>query len=182
MQMEFAPISQGLSVVLVVLVVMYGAQRVADAALNVCAFLVGCLDGGLQVTCVVQCVENTDHVDAVCNRLLHEVLDSVVSVGAVAQHVLTTEQHLQLLVGQFLTQDAQALPGVLIQETDAGVKRCAAPALHGEVRDLIHFGQDGTHFVHLHACSQQRLMGITQDNLSNLDRLFCHCKSPLCYF
>ena len=155
-------------------VVVHGAQGIADAALNMCAFLVGRLDGGLQVAGVVQCVEDADDVDAVCNGLLHEVLDGVVSIGAVAQHVLAAEQHLQLLVGQLLAQDAQTLPGVLIEEADAAIKGSAAPALDREVRDLIHFGQDGTHLIHRHTGGQQRLVSITQDDFRNLDRLFGH--------
>ena len=139
-----------------------------------CALLVGRLDSGLQVAGVVQSVEDADDVDAVGNRLLHEILDGVVSVGAVAQHILAAEQHLQLLVGQLLAQDAQALPRVFIEEADAAVEGSTAPALDGEVRDLVHLGQDGTHFVHGHAGSQQRLVRITQDDLGNFDRLFRH--------
>ena len=169
-----AHLFQGLGILDVVLVVVHGAQGVADAALHMCLFLVGCLDGGLQVAGIVQCVEDADDVDAVCNGLLHEVLDGVVRVGAVAQHVLAAEQHLQLLVGQLLAQDAQALPRVFVQKADAAVERSAAPALHGEVVDLIHFRQDGTHLIHGHAGGQQRLVGIAQDDLSNLDRLFGH--------
>ena len=169
---------QSLGVVGEVLVVMYRAQGVADAGLNVSAFLVGGLDGGLQVARIVQSVENTNDVNAVGDRLLDEVLDGVIGVGTVAQHILATEQHLQLLVGQLLAQDAQALPRILIQETDAGVKRSAAPALHREVRDFVHFGQDGAHFVHGHAGGQQRLVGITQDDLSNLNGFLSQCDSP----
>ena len=165
---------QGLGVVCKVLVVVHGAQGIADAALHMSAFLVGCLDGSLQVAGVVQCVEDADDVDTVCNGLLHEVLNSVIGIGTVAQHVLAAEQHLQLLVGQLLAQDAQTLPGVLIQEADAAVEGGAAPALHGEVVDLIHFRQDGTHLIHRHAGGQQRLVGIAQDDLGNLDRLFGH--------
>jgi len=169
-----AHLLQSLGVGCKVLVVVHGAEGVADAALHMSAFLVGCLDGGLQVARIVQCIENTDHVDAVCNRLLHKVLNGIVCVGAVAQHVLAAEQHLQLLVGQLLAQDAQALPRVFVQKADAAVERSAAPALHGEVVDLIHFRQDGTHLIHGHAGGQQRLVGIAQDDLSNLDRLFGH--------
>ena len=166
---------QSLCVLDVVLVVVDRAQGVADAALNVCAFLVGRLDGGLQVAGVVQCVEDADDVDAVCNGLLHEVLDGVVRVGAVAQHILAAEQHLQLLVGQLLAQDAQTLPGVLIEEADAAIEGRTAPALDGEVRDLVHLGQDGTHIVHRHTGGQQGLVGIAQDDFRDLDGLFSHC-------
>ena len=169
-----AHLFQGLGILDVVLVVVHGAQGVADAALHMCLFLVGCLDGGLQVAGVVQCVEDADDVDAVGNRLLHEVLDGVICIGAVAQHVLAAEQHLQLLVGQLLAQDAQTFPGVLVEEADAAIEGSAAPALDREIRDLIHFGQDGTHVVHRHTGGQQRLVRIAQDDFRDLDRLFGH--------
>ena len=165
---------QSLGVGCKVLVVMHGAQGIADAALHMSAFLVGRLDGSLQVAGVVQSVKDADDVDAVGNRLLYKVLHSVICVGTVAQHILAAEQHLQLLVRQFLAQDAQTLPRILVQEADAAVERSAAPALHGEVVDLVHFGQDGAHLVHGHTGSQQRLVRITQDDLGHLDRLFCH--------
>ena len=165
---------QSLGVGCKVLIVVHGAQGVADAALHMSAFLVGCLDSSLQVARIVQCIKDADDIDAVCNRLLHKVLNGVICVGTIAQHVLAAEQHLQLLVRQFLAQDAQAVPGIFVQEADAAVERSAAPALHGEVVDLIHFRQDGTHLIHGHAGCQQRLVGIAQDDLGNLDRLFGH--------
>ena len=109
-----AHLLESLGIVGEVLVVMYRAQGVADAGLNMGTLLVGCLDGSLKVAGVVQRVKDTDDVDAVGNGLLDEVLDGVISVGTVAQHVLTAEQHLQLLVGEFLAQDAQTLPGILV--------------------------------------------------------------------
>jgi hypothetical protein len=169
-----AHLLQSLGVGCKVLVVVHRAQGVADAALHMSAFLVGRLDGSLQVAGVVQSIEDADDVDAVGNRLLYKVLHSVICVGTVAQHILAAEQHLQLLMRQFLAQDAQTLPRILVQEADATVERSAAPALHGEVVDLVHFGQDGAHLVHGHTGSQQRLVRITQDDLGHLDRLFCH--------
>ena len=50
-----------------------------------------------------------------------------------------------------------------------------APALDGEVRDLVHLGQDGTHLVHRHTGGQQGLVGIAQDDFRDLDGLFSHC-------
>ena len=169
-----AHLFQSLGIACKILVVVHRAQGVADAALHMSALLVGCLNGSLQIAGVVQCIKNADNVDAVGNRLLHKILDRVIRIGAVAQHILAAEQHLQLLMGQLLAQDAQALPRVFVQEADAAVKGSAAPALHGEIVNLIHLRQDGTHLIHRHAGSQQRLMGIAQDNLGNLDRLFGH--------
>ena len=160
------------------LVGVHRAEGVADAALDMGPLLVGRLDGGLQVAGVVQRVEDADDVDAIGHRLLHEVLHRVVGVGAVAQHVLAAEQHLQLLVGQLPAQDAQPVPRVLVQKADAAVEGRAAPALHREVGDLIHFGQDGTHLIHGHAGGQQGLMGVPQDHLGDLDGLFGHSVRP----
>ena len=173
-----AHLLQGLGILGKVLIVMYGAQGVADAGLNVSAFLVGGLDGSLQVARVVQGVENTDDIDAVGNGLLYEVLDSVIGVRTIAQHVLAAEQHLQFLMGQLLAQDAQTLPGVLVQKTDAGVERSAAPALNGEVRDLVHLGQDRTHLVHRHTGSKQGLVRVAQNDLGDLNRFLSQCHSP----
>ena len=169
-----AHLFQGLGVGCKVLVVVHRAQGIADAALHMSAFLVGCLDGSLQVAGIVQCVEDADDINAVCHGLLHKILHGIICVGAVAQHVLAAEQHLQLLVGQLLAQDAQTLPGVLIQEADAAVEGSAAPAFHREVIDLVHLGQDRTHLVHGHAGSQQGLVRITQDHFGHFDRLFRH--------
>ena len=75
---------QGLGVLGEILVVVHGAQRIADAALHMRLFLNGGFDGRLQVARVVQRVENTQDVNAVGNGLLHEILDGVVRVMAVA--------------------------------------------------------------------------------------------------
>ena len=169
---------QGLGVGRKGLVGVHRAEGVADAALDMGALLVGGLDGGLEVAGVVQRVKDADDVDAVGHRLLDKVLHRVVGVGAVAQHILAAEQHLQLLVGQLLAQDAQALPGVLVQEADAAVEGRAAPALHREVVDLVHFRQDGTHLIHGHPGGQQGLVGVAQDHFGDLDGLFGHSVLP----
>ena len=74
---------------------------------------------------VVQRVENTQDVNAVGNGLLHKILDGVVRVMAVAQHVLAAEQHLQ----QFgISLRAGGGPTVLVQKRmqESNVSRCPA--------------------------------------------------------
>ena len=167
-----AHLFQRFGVVCKILVVMHRAQGVADAGLHMSLFLNGCLNGGFQVAGIVQCVKNTHDVDAVCNRLLHKVFHHIVSIVAIAQHILAAEQHLQLSVGHFFAQDAQALPGIFVQETNAAVKGRAAPALYRVVTYFVHSGQNGAHFVHGHAGSDQRLVRIAQSNFCDLDG-FC---------
>ena len=55
-----------------------------------------------------------------------ELFHHVVCVVLVAQDVLAAQQHLQLGVRQGLAQLAQALPRILVQEAQAGVKCGAA--------------------------------------------------------
>ena len=62
----------------------------------------------------------------------------------VAQHVLAAEQHLQLRVGALLSDRAESVPRILIQETQAGVKRRAAPALEGMKANLVQLVQIGS--------------------------------------
>ena len=57
----------------------------------------------------------------------HEVADDVVAVMAVADQVLSAQQHLQRRLGAMLLDGAQALPGIFVQKTDAGVEGGAAP-------------------------------------------------------
>ena len=96
-----------------------------------------CIRDRLQIAQIVQRVEDTDDVNAVLDGLLDELIDHVVRIMLVAKNVLATEQHLQLGVGHRLAQRAQTLPRVFVQETHAGVKRRAAPALQRIVADLI---------------------------------------------
>ena len=84
---------------------------------------------GFHVAGVVERVEDADDIDAVADRALDELFHHVVRIVLVAQDVLAAQQHLQLGVGQGLAQLAQALPRILVQEAQAGVKRGAAPAL-----------------------------------------------------
>ena len=173
-----AHLFEGLGVLNEIFVGMHRAQGVADAGLNMRALLAGRLDGGLEVARVVQRVENTQDVDAVGNGLLHEILDGVVGIMAVAEHVLAAEQHLQLGVGHLTAQRAQALPRVFVQETDAGVKRGAAPAFHREVADFVHRLEDRQHLVDRHTGSQQRLVRVAQDDLSDLNGFLSQSYSP----
>ena len=166
-----------LGIVCKVLVVVHRAQRVADAGLHVRAFLAAGADGRLQVARVIQRVENTQDVDAVRNGLLHKVLDRVVGIRTVTQHVLAAEQHLQVRLRALLADRAQTLPRILVEETDAGVERSAAPALERIVADLVHRGQDREHFVERHTGGDQALVRVTQNALGNFDFLR-HDRSP----
>ena len=174
-----AHLLQRLGILAEILVVMHRAEGVADAALHMGLFLDGRLDGSLQVAGVVQGVEDAQDVDAVLDGKLHELLHHVVMVVLVAQQVLAAQEHLQLGVGHVLADVAQALPGILAQVAQAGVEGGTAPALHGVVAGLIHFGQDGFIIGVGQAGGHQGLVGITQNGFSKLDLFQCVYTSRL---
>ena len=91
---------------------------------------------------------------------------------AVAKHILTSEEHLKFCIRAFSADQAQSLPRILIQETKAAVKRCAAPAFQGMIADLIHFFQDALKFIRSHAGGNQGLMRVSENGFGNT--YFCH--------
>lgn len=85
--------------------------------------------------------------------------------------VPNAEQHLQLRIRAFLTQSAQALPRILVQEAEAGIIRCAAPALQRIEADLIQFFQNRKHVRKRHAGRKQRLVRVAQNQFGNANFL-----------
>ena len=123
-----AGVRNALGVLDIVFVGKDGAGGVADGNLRVTALFVCRPDGGFQVFDIIERVKNADDVDAVGDRALHQILDAVIRVMAVAQHILSAEQHLQLGVGTVILDGAQALPRILVQKAQARVIGRAAPA------------------------------------------------------
>ncbi len=153
-------------------------QRIGQCNLSMAsAFLlfhsVGGVYGLLQVAQIIQTVKNTDNIDTVCNGLLHKGIYNVICVRSVAQNILTAEQHLQLGLFEAVTQLAESVPGILLQEAKGCVKGGTAPALHGMVSYLIHLLHNGKHKIRWHSCGNQRLVGVTQYGFRNFDRFLC---------
>ena len=144
-----------------------GGDGVGQGAFHHAAILLGGLDGLLQIAHVVQSVENSDDVNAVLDGLAAESVHHVVGVVLVAQNVLAAEEHLQLGVGQSSLQLAQTLPGIFVQETHAGVKGGAAPALQRVVADGVQDLAGGEHVLHAHTGGGLRLVGVTQDGVGD---------------
>ena len=151
-----------------VLLVMHGADGVADAAFHPAAGLFDGLHGPLDVAGIIQGVEDAHHVDAVFDGFLAEGVHHVVGIVLVAQQVLAAQQHLQLGIGHMLAQLAQPLPGILVQEAHAAVKGGAAPALQGPVADAVQDLAGGQHILQAHAGGSLGLMRVTQDGIGNL--------------
>ena len=96
---------------------------------------------------------------------------------AVAKHILTAEQHLQLGVGAMLLDGAQTRPRVFIQKAETGVIGRAAPALEGIVTDFVELIENRQHFLGGHSCRNQGLVRVAQRGLCYF-YLFCHVRYP----
>ena len=64
-------------------------------------------------------------------------------------------------------QKTQALPRVLIQKAQRGIKGRAAPAFDGVIANLIHRIKDGEHLLGRHSGSNQRLLCVSQHSFCN---------------
>ena len=149
-----------------------GARRVADRRLNVTALFLGRVDRGLEVTGVVESVEDTENINTVCDGFLNEVFYDVIGVMTVAENVLTSEKHLELGIFNFISDFAKSFPRIFVKEAQAGVKRCAAPCFESMVTDFIHLFENGEHFLRRHSRCDQGLVRVTEDSLTNFN--FCH--------
>ena len=141
---------------------MQGADGVADSALCMLAIAAYRLNRMADVADVVERIKDAKHIHAIQCGLVDKTVHHAVFVVAVAQQVLTPQQHLQARVGQQGAELAQALPRVFVEEADAGVKGGTAPALDGPVTGLVDVGAGRHHVFHGHAGGQQTLVGVAQ--------------------
>ncbi len=61
----------------------------------------------------------TENIYSIGDGFLYKILYKVIGIVTVAQHILSSEQHLELGVGHFLAQYAQTLPRVFIKKAYA---------------------------------------------------------------
>ena len=128
-----------LSIVSIVFICKYITNCERHCYLSMSAFLLSCVDSSLKVSDIVESIENSDDIDAVCNRLLYKIFEYIVSIVTVTEHILSSEKHLELGVGHLLTDSAESVPRIFIKETDAGIKCSTAPNLCGIETYLVHF-------------------------------------------
>ena len=143
------------------------AHRVRDGALEVRALILEDLGGVDDVADVVERVKHAEDVDAVAVRGAQEVVDDLLGVMLVAHKVLAAGEHRERRVGAVLLDGAEALPGVLVQETQARVERRSSPRLDGPVADLVHLRQDRKHVPYRHARGPQRLLTVADGGVLN---------------
>ena len=153
---------------------MLRADGVTDGALRVFAGGAHGFERRAQIADVVERVEDAEHVHAVLGGLIHKAPHHLVFVMPVAQQVLAAQQHLQARVGHQFAERAQALPGIFVQESNAGVEGRAAPALDGPKSRFIEFFASRHQIFQGHARGHQALMGVAQNKFGDLDSSFRH--------
>ena len=73
----------------------------------------------LNIAKVVECVENTDNINAVFNALSDKGSYDVIGIVLVSEKILTSEKHLKHCVGTSLSDFAKSLPRIFINVTKA---------------------------------------------------------------
>ena len=68
------------------------ADRVGNRALRMFADFERCLDRGLEISHIVQRIENSENIDAVDSAALNEFAHKIIGVVAVAEDILAAEQ------------------------------------------------------------------------------------------
>ena len=146
---------------------MHRAGGIAYGAFGYPAVFLAGFDRLLQIAQVVQRVKYPDNIYTVFYGFFYKVIHNIVRIMLVAQNILTSEKHLQLGVGHGPFKGAQALPGVLVQKAQAGVKGRASPAFQRIIAHAVQHGRRGQHFVQAHARSRLRLVRVPQYSIGN---------------
>ena len=121
---------------------MNGALRIADCARYHSPAFESGFGCRFEVAKIVECVEDTDNIDAVVNGFFHKHLDDFVGIVLVTQEVLTSQKHLEFGIRHCLAQVAQTLPRIFVEISQTYVKHRTAPALYGIISRLVHRGEN----------------------------------------
>src|SRR5690554_1602679 len=143
---------------------------IGDGTLGMLAGFTNRLDDAVHVARVVHRVKDTEHVNAIFGGTLTETINHIIRVMAIAQQVLTTQQHLLLGVGHGFFQLADALPWVFAQVTDTGIKGSTTPGFQRPETDFVEFLGNGQHVIKPHTGGKQGLVGVTQNYVRNPQR------------
>ena len=156
-------------------------QGVADAALDVLAGFLDGPEGRLEVSRIVNRIENPEDVQTAFACVEAELSHDVISIVSVANDVLTAKEHHQFGVGHQLSQLYQSRPGVFIQKSGRYVKGGTTPDFHAEPTNFIHRFRNGDHVLRSHSGRQRRLVTITKSCIRDLKRICCCFLFLLCH-
>ena len=122
----------------------------------------------VDVVDVVECVEDTHHVQTVLDGLLVEALEHAVGVGDVTEEVTAARKG-----GEkgdplhSLGALAEAVPGALAQITHHRVGHRTAPDLHDIEFSIAVKGKETVHILLLHTRCEKRLLSVAKFQISN---------------
>ncbi len=150
------------------------ANRIAQLAARVLAIFFCGLDGGLQISHVVQRVKNAEDVLSVLAREAHESFHDVIGKARVLNDVLSAQQHELRCLRRDLLQRAQAVERIFVQVAETGVNRRAAPGLQAGESHLVENGRRFEHGGGRHAGGRHGLMTITKNGVVEKDRFRIH--------
>ena len=162
-------------------VALDGVQRrdgVADRALGVLAGLLDRLHRVRHVARIVQRVEDTEDIHAVLGGLVHEPVDDLVVVVAVAEQVLATQQHLQARVRHQFAEGPQPHPGILIEVSNTRIVGSATPALDAPVAGLVNVLASLDHVFECHTDRNEALVSVAEGDLGNTNGSLTHGSHP----
>ena len=80
----------------------------------------------------VERIENAEDIDALAMGLGDKAPDDIIRIGCIADGVCAAKEHLEANIRDALAEPPQALPGVLVEEAERGVKGGAAPHFDAE--------------------------------------------------
>ena len=96
---------------------MNRADRIADCTLGMTACLQTFVNCDCHVLRVIQCIEDTDNVNSVFNRLTDESAHCIIGIMLISENVLPSQQHLKLRILHFGTNEAESFPRIFVKIT-----------------------------------------------------------------
>ena len=138
--------------------------RVADRGLADRAGAAHGVHRDTHVVDIVERIEDAEYIDALASRLDGELPHDVIGIAGVANRVRGSQQHLEANVRDFPPQQSQALPRILVEESQRRVERGASPHLETEkIGEIPGHGWRGREqVVGAHPRSEQRLVGVAK--------------------
>ena len=173
---EVDELTDGLEVVVDGVLGLVGVSAVAgvaDGGLNDTAGGTDAVDAESHVLDVVEGVEDSEDIHAVLDGELAELVVDVIGVGAVADGVGASEEHLEGNVGDELTHLLETLPRVLSEESHGDIEGGATPALEGvEVAEGVGgVGGDGEDIAGSHSGGEEGLVSISPGGIGEEEAL-----------
>src|ERR1035437_7482324 len=110
--------------------------------------------------------------------MAHEGSNDIISVVAITDQILATEQHLERGVRHQFLESAHSFPRVFVKKTGSDIKSSATPDFYGIKSSFVHFRGNGDHILRTHTCCKQRLVSITKGQIGNLEWI-CHLSPHL---